>query len=177
MGSKNELAAMYAALRYERTQAVLLSDAVAQRLGINATDLVCGELILRVGTLTPGDLRTATGLSSAAVTTVIDRLERAGFVERAASRDDKRRVLIRLRPESLKAVYDAYAPLEASLRRLLEAYEPAEFRLILDFLADYERVMSEFMLELRLRRDAERLRRTRQPAAKRARPARTSRGK
>ena len=60
----------------------LMSQAAADRIGINATDLNCLNILSFSGQMTAGDLARATGLTTASITGVIDRLEQAGFADR-----------------------------------------------------------------------------------------------
>ncbi len=73
-------------------QSVLVSSAVAERVGLSSSDLECLDFIVmgNSGAVTPGDLATATGLTSGAITGVVDRLERGGFVRREADAADRR---------------------------------------------------------------------------------------
>ena len=63
-------------------QSVLMSHAVAQRFDLHTTDLECLDLIYLRGRVSAGELAQATGLTSGAVTALIDRLEKAGYVFR-----------------------------------------------------------------------------------------------
>src|SRR5512138_3089279 len=85
------------ALRRSSAAGVLHSQAIARRVGINSSDLECLDLILMKGPSTAGEIARHTGLTSGAVTGLIDRLERQGLVERAADPDDRRKVLVRVR--------------------------------------------------------------------------------
>src|SRR5260221_4772702 len=69
----------------------VFAAAVAARLGINVTDLECIEMIATPGTLTAGELAEKTGLTSGAVTGIIDPLERARFVPRQRHPQCRRR--------------------------------------------------------------------------------------
>src|SRR6185437_2999373 len=73
-------------MRRVSSQSVMFSQAVAERLGINPTDLECLGIIGETGALTAGQLAELTGL--------IDRLEKAGYVRRAQDPDDRRRVIV-----------------------------------------------------------------------------------
>ena len=66
------------AVRKVSAQSVLMSDAVARLVGLNSTDLECLDLLYLAGPTTAGRLATHTGLTTGAMTAVIDRLERAG---------------------------------------------------------------------------------------------------
>src|SRR5690349_23076125 len=75
---------------------VLFHDAVASRIGLSATESKCLDIALRAnGPLTAGKLAEQTGLTTGAITGVLDRLERAGFIRREKDEADRRQVLIR----------------------------------------------------------------------------------
>src|SRR5215470_10853577 len=74
----------------------LLGAASADKIGINVTDLNCLNILALGGHLTAGELAKQTGLTTASITGVIDRLEEAGFVRRERDPSDRRRVVIRL---------------------------------------------------------------------------------
>src|SRR5947207_2197662 len=92
------VAALNAAAREASGLGVLLSETVARALGLNPTDLECLDVIARRERATAGDLASATGLTTGAVTGVIDRLERAGFAHRERDAADRRKVYVRLVP-------------------------------------------------------------------------------
>src|SRR5436190_18502319 len=73
-----------------------MDDAAARALGINRTDGRCLDIIDREGPVTAGRLAQASGLTTAAVTAVIDRLEKAGYARRLSDPADRRRVLVAL---------------------------------------------------------------------------------
>ncbi|GEL98278.1 putative HTH-type transcriptional regulator YcgE [Cellulomonas terrae] len=75
--------------------AVLFQDAVARTGGLNSTDLQAVGLLMSHGPATPGELAERTGLSAGgAITAVIDRLEKAGYVSRQRDQADRRRVIV-----------------------------------------------------------------------------------
>jgi len=99
----------FAMQAYQRsTQA--FDDAVGRALDLNPTDLRCLDW-LADGPKSAGELSRGTGLSSAATTTLIDRLERKGFVQRVRDGKDRRRVLVELSPEGAARVGEFYGPL------------------------------------------------------------------
>src|SRR6516225_8727504 len=85
------------------TQTVFLHQAIAQSVGLNATDTKCIDLILRgpSGSVTAGWLSEMTGLTSGAITHILDRLEKRGFIERLRDTQDRRKILVRVRHERL----------------------------------------------------------------------------
>lgn len=95
MKPKGELVQEVVALIVEMQDATMAVDgAAAAYLGVNLTDLHCLNLVVQRGPLTPGELAAATDRTPAAITVVVDRLERAGLAQRAADPDDRRRVLV-----------------------------------------------------------------------------------
>lgn len=121
------------ALRDLSTSAVVSASAIAQRVGMGANDLKCAELLVRKGPLTAGQLAEESGLTTGAITGVVDRLERAGWAKREADPADRRKVVIHPGPkdsDALAGLYDAYA---AGLSGVLDGYTSADLALILSF--------------------------------------------
>src|SRR5689334_1433493 len=89
-------------------------EALAQRLRLNVTDLRALEMVLDEPGLTPGRLAERTGLTSGAVTGVVDRLEKAGYVKRTSDPIDRRRAVIAPSPAA-DEVRDAIARIDQTL--------------------------------------------------------------
>ena len=121
------------ALRRSSAAGVLHGQAIARRVGVNSTDLECLDLILMSGPSTAGEIARHTGLTSGAVTGLIDRLERLGLVERAADAADRRKVLVRVREDRIGAIAALYTPLEKAMQALLAGYSKEEFTTLIDF--------------------------------------------
>jgi len=117
-------------------QTVFFHEVVARTLGLNATDTRCLDLIARAGAtpVTAGDLGRATGLTTGAVTGILDRLEKAGMVERARDASDRRKVFVRPRPEAMRRVGALYDGLGAATMKLASSYQTSELEIINDFL-------------------------------------------
>ena len=77
------------------TATVVMHAALAARLGLHATDHKAVDVLLQAGPLTAGDLADRMGLTSSAITTMVDRLERHGLVRRDRDAEDRRRVIVR----------------------------------------------------------------------------------
>jgi DNA-binding MarR family transcriptional regulator len=110
-----------------------LDDAVAERLGVNRTDLRCLDALYE-GARTIGQLGEASGLSSAAATALIDRLEQKGFVRRVRDSADRRKIMVELTSEATEMSGRLYAPLVAEGARLLAGYSKAELSLLRRYL-------------------------------------------
>ncbi len=91
-------------MRDFQARSVVFQDAVARSVGLNGTDVQAVGLLLGEGPATPGELAARTGLTSGgAVTAMIDRLERAGYVTRSRDESDRRRVIVAADADALMA--------------------------------------------------------------------------
>jgi DNA-binding MarR family transcriptional regulator len=84
----------------------------AQRLGVNLTDLHCLNVLERRGSITAGELAADAGLTTGAITGVIDRLERAGYARRERDPDDRRRVGVAVTPAFHAAAGGIWGPVK-----------------------------------------------------------------
>ncbi len=114
-----------AALRRLIAESIGAHELVAASLGINPTDLRCLELAASEPEMTPSRLAELSGLTSGAVTGVLDRVERAGFVSREADPADRRRLLVRLDPERYAELEKQYAPIIERAVKAGAALSPA----------------------------------------------------
>ncbi|WP_160150150.1 MarR family winged helix-turn-helix transcriptional regulator [Nonomuraea solani] len=121
-----------------------LNDVIAQQAGVGPTDLMCLHTLNREGPSTAGALSARLGRTTGAITQMIDRLERAGFVRRGPDPDDRRRVVVEAVPEALEKVAAAYAGLDARSRRLMGEYTADQLRIVHAFLeASHHLVVQE----------------------------------
>ena len=121
------------AMRRSSAAGVLHGQAVARKVGVNSSDLECLDLILLNGPSTAGDIARRTGLTSGAVTGLIDRLEKLGLVERIDDPNDRRKVLVRVREDKIAPIAALFTPLEKSMHALLAGYSREELNTLLDF--------------------------------------------
>ena len=128
----------------------LMGQAAADRIGINATDLNCLNILSFSGHMTAGELARATGLTTASITGVIDRLEEAGFVSRERDPHDRRRVVVTITLDrAMRDVASVFLPLLRDWREMAARYSDDELRLIVDFYARMEQVFREHIVRLR----------------------------
>jgi DNA-binding MarR family transcriptional regulator len=99
------------ALRRLITEAIGTHETVAASLGLNPTDLRCLELAASEPEMTPSRLAELSDLTSGAVTGVLDRLERGGFLRRESDPTDRRRLLVRLDPKRWAELEERYMPI------------------------------------------------------------------
>jgi DNA-binding MarR family transcriptional regulator len=131
--SKEELIAELAdEVRSGQVAVDLMDDAACRAMGINRTDGRCMDIIDREGPVAAGRLAEASGLTTAAVTAVIDRLAKAGYARRLDDPNDRRRVLVELTPLARERAGVIWGPL-AQLHQALSRYSVAELTLLRDF--------------------------------------------
>lgn len=145
------LAELDRALRMMTGQSVLLSQSVAAIAGINSTDLECLDVIHTKGVASAGELAAATGLTTGAITSVIDRLEQAGYVRREADPSDRRKVLLRLQPQATQTIAALYAPLHAEMLSLWTHYNDEQISLVIDFLTKSRQTAERQVADLQTR--------------------------
>jgi DNA-binding MarR family transcriptional regulator len=123
------------------SQAALWSQAVADRIGLAATDLECLDVLLTEGSSTVGRLAELTGLTTGSATRMVDRLEQAGFVRRVPDPTDRRRVLV----EPVAGVGEKLSALHQSFREAqiadYERFDDGQLRVLVDFMAGQGELM------------------------------------
>jgi len=138
------------ALRRSGAAMQLLGAAAAERIGINVTDLNCLNILALSGHLTAGELAKSTGLTTASITGVLDRLEEAGFVRRERDAHDRRRVIVRLdSARGMRDVAPVFAPVIQAWRAAAAQYTEEQLSIILEFQHQLERIMRDALIELR----------------------------
>ncbi len=143
------LAALDREMRTISAQSVLLSQAAADRLGMNATDLECLDLLNLHGPLPAGRLAELTGLTTGAITGVVDRLERAGYVRRERDPHDRRKVIVQPVPERVAEAAAIYESMARAMDELFARYTDDELALILDFASSANAITVEQVARLR----------------------------
>jgi DNA-binding MarR family transcriptional regulator len=107
----------------------------AERLGLNRSDLHCLNIIENSGGLTAGELAGEAGLTTGAVTGVIDRLERAGYARRISDPADRRRVKVEVTPKFYSRADKIWGPMAADWEsRLSRRFTAEELELVTEFL-------------------------------------------
>jgi DNA-binding MarR family transcriptional regulator len=119
-----------------------LDEAVAARFGLHRTDLRCLEIVARGGPMSAGALAEQAGLSTSAVTSVIDRVERSGDLRRLSDPRDRRRVLVEVTELGRQRGRAAFSGLQEGTDQLLRRYSPAELRLLGGFVAEVRAVVA-----------------------------------
>jgi DNA-binding MarR family transcriptional regulator len=110
-----------------------VDDLAAQLLGVNRTDARCLDILDQHGRITAGRLALEARLTSGAITAVIDRLERAGLVQRVSDPADRRRVLVEMTPRARQLSGEMFGPLAEAGARFLADYSDEDLRLLIEF--------------------------------------------
>lgn len=109
----------------------------------------CLDFLNLEGRVTAGRLAEVTGLTTGAITGVVDRLEKAGFVRRERDANDRRKVFIAIIPENIAKVGRFYEPMQRAVLKDWESYTDAELRLLLRFMTQGYKTMLAATEELK----------------------------
>ena len=118
------------------TETIMFHQNVADALGLHITDHKCLDLIRQYGAMPAGRLAELTGLTTGAITGIIDRLEKAGYVRRANDVKDRRRTIVeptqnRKWERKIEAIF---IPFHERMHKLLSSYSDSELTFLLDVL-------------------------------------------
>jgi DNA-binding MarR family transcriptional regulator len=113
---------------------VMFHSLIAARAGLAATDSKTIDTLLRVGPVTAGELARHTGLATASVTSLIDRLEKKGLVRRTRDTRDRRRVIVEPIHARITAGVSIFGSVRQAYADLLTAYSDSQLATILDFM-------------------------------------------
>lgn len=127
------------------TVSVMFNHAVAQRLGLGAPEWRCVELLSRLGPVPASRLAQLSGLSGAAITGIVDRLERTGHVRREADPDDRRKVIVARvpHPEFDQQVRGLFARFRRSFLALNADYTDRQLALVGDYLGRLTEILRD----------------------------------
>jgi DNA-binding MarR family transcriptional regulator len=133
------------------TETIMFHQAVADVLGLHITDHKCLDLIHRFGAMPAGRLGELTGLTTGAVTGIIDRLEEAGYVRRTNDPKDRRRTIVEPTRNSKleKKVEMIFTPLHERMHKLLSSYSDDELAFLLDATTEFIEQTQEESKKLR----------------------------
>ena len=124
--------------------------AIAERLGLTVSDLECLDHLADSGSATAGQIAERTNLTTGAVTSMLRRLQQAGYVTAERDPADRRRVIVTLRPERVADLERPYERFAERAERLVEGYSVEEVGLLV---RHYERMQAMYLAELDHLRD------------------------
>ena len=135
------------------TETIIFHQGVADVLGVHISDHKCLDLIYRFGAMPAGKLGELTGLTTGAVTGMIDRLEEAGYVRRTNDPKDRRRTIVEpTRNRKLERKIELiFMPLHKRMHKLLSSYSDSELAVLLDATTAFIEQIREESKKLRSR--------------------------
>ena len=115
-------------------------ERVAKRFKLSRTDMRCLDILGRRSPMTAGQLSEESGLSTGAVTFLLDRLEAAGMVKRRRDTDDRRRVWVELVPAAQKKLQHAQQPIAEEMKQVTQRFKAEELAIVRDFMREAKEV-------------------------------------
>jgi len=137
------------AMRIASSQGAMFAKAVADRAGISSSDMDCIDFVNVEGRMTAGRLAELTGLTTGAITGVVDRLEKAGFVRRERDESDRRKVFIVPVLEKMMQMGRPYELVKRAMAKQCEAYTDAELKFLIRYGTEAYQSMLEATTQLR----------------------------
>lgn len=137
--------------RRQSNATIMFHQAVADNVGLHITDHKCLDFIFSQGPLTAGELAEFTGLTTGAITSVIDRLEKKGLVVRKDDPDDRRKVKLHMahNPAFQKKIEKQFEGIATNVFALLSSYDETELAVLLDFMQKATALAVEERIKLR----------------------------
>ncbi|ODU94487.1 MAG: hypothetical protein BGP23_11855 [Lysobacterales bacterium 66-474] len=137
MKPKTELiAAIGEATRLFQDSTDAFDDAACAALGINRTDLKCLGMIVEANSISAGELAAGMGLTRGAMTTALDRIERAGYARRVADPDDRRGIRVELTPSCMRSLEAIWGGIRREGEAMMSGYTAAELATVLRFIQE-----------------------------------------
>ena len=122
---------------------------IAQQVGLSVTDLTCFAYVIEAGENLPtaGDLAARVHVTTGAVTGILNRLERAGYITRRPDPTDRRRIRVAARPDAVARVREVYEPYYARLTHLFADYSPDEIAVLHDWFSRASTLAATYLEE------------------------------
>ena len=120
-------------VRANQRATAIVDDLAGELMGVNRTDTLCLDLLEHRGQMSAGELAKASGLTTGAITAVIDRLERGGYARRVADPADRRRVLVEPTPKAHAAAWELFGPLVEIVEPLMSRYTDEQVEMLIEF--------------------------------------------
>ncbi len=135
-------------MRFSSINFVMFSQLIASKVGLNSTDNECLDYLLLKGPATAGQLAEFTGLTTGAVTAVIDRLEKAGYVRREHDKADRRRVIVIPDEDKVnREIMPFAAPMAMNVNILSAEFSDAELETIFRFIKRSNELAAQVITE------------------------------
>jgi len=131
------------AVRDYGIQLTRFRNAMSEQLSLNVTDMECLRLLFLKGIATPSELARHTGLTSGATTAMLDRLEKAGLIERQPNPDDRRGTLIAPAKSGAEKVASGFESARRAQDELVSSYSESELEIISDVFERFTKIWEQ----------------------------------
>jgi DNA-binding MarR family transcriptional regulator len=115
------------------TETALFHQTAASKNGLGITDMKTISTLMQEGPMTAGQIAARLSLTTGAITSVIDRLEKAGIAKRYPDAKDRRKVIVKVVPERIKQTGNTYDSIGKAFGALLQKYSTKELEFLVDF--------------------------------------------
>jgi DNA-binding MarR family transcriptional regulator len=139
---------LISAVRVLTRSSLLFQNAIAEKMKLNVSDAECIDFLIEMGPSTAGDLAKITRLTTGAITNVIDRLEKAGYVKREKDPKDRRKVMVVFVPEKHKKAKKYQESLAADLHNLFSRYSKKELKFLLNHTIAINNIYKQHMADV-----------------------------
>jgi DNA-binding MarR family transcriptional regulator len=149
MLNDNQLTLFRATSRQYSDASIMMHEAIARRAGLSGTDHKVLGVIIQRGKMTAGELSRITGLTTGAVTGLIDRLEKKKLVKRSFDKDDRRKVIIVADPEKARKLLEPlFKRLQKKTTKLISGFSAHEIEIVQKYFTSAIEIMKETTEEL-----------------------------
>jgi DNA-binding MarR family transcriptional regulator len=155
------------AMRKTSSQGAMFAKIVADRAGISSADMDCIDFVNVEGRMTAGRLAELSGLTTGAITGVVDRLEKAGYVRRERDETDRRKVFIVPVEERMMQMGRPFQLVQRAMQKQCEGYTDAELKFLLRYATEAYQSMLEATTSLSAAIDEERVKEKPGPKSRR----------
>lgn len=131
----------------------LLGNAAATRIGINQTDLICLNLLVRHGPMSPGVVANSLGLTTAAISAMATRLEAGGYAYREIDPKDRRRILMHASPAGARQAFRLFDDFFTAVTRLFTVYDEPDLRKLAEVLTRFRQTLTDQAAAIRIQPD------------------------
>lgn len=152
MKSKKELIEeLNQSMQRSGTLTVLHTNAIADKIGLSATEFESMDIISRYQPMSAGNLARYCGLTTGAITGIVDRLERAGLVRRIRDPRDRRRVFLKPVEDEAKSqrVRELYCPMAQAFEHVMQKCTPEQIELLISVHDQMNDEVEKIITELR----------------------------
>lgn len=123
---------------------IQMHEAVARKAGLSGTDHKYLGFLMQKGQMTAGELATLTGLTTGAVTGLIDRFEKKKLVTRQFAEDDRRKVIIEPNTKNIMALLaPLYKEFRSKSEKLIASFSSKELKILETYFSKATEIMNE----------------------------------